>query len=43
MYMHMYMYMYMYICLLPCAKSCYPNAFSRQQAKPKVIIQDVAE
>ena len=29
--------------ILPCAKSVYPNAFSRQQATPKVIIQDVAE
>ena len=28
---------------LPCARSVYPNAFSRQQANPKVIIQDVAE
>ena len=28
---------------LPFAKSVYPTAFSRQQAKPKVIIQDVAE
>ena len=28
--------------ILPCAKSFYPNDFSRQQAKPKVIIQDVA-
>jgi hypothetical protein len=28
---------------LPCAKSVYPNAFSRQHAKPEIIIQDVAE
>ena len=35
--------MYIYIYIFPCATSFYPNAFSRQQAKPKVIIQDVAE
>ena len=32
--------------IFPCAKKknmFYPNAFSRQQAKTKAIIQDVAE
>ena len=44
-----YIYIYIererdvYTCIFPCAKSVYPNAFSRQHAKPKVIIQDVAE
>jgi hypothetical protein len=28
---------------LPRAKSFYPNAFSRQHAKPEIITQDVAE
>ena len=36
-------YIYIYIYILPCATSFDPNAFSRQQAKTKVIIQDVAE
>ena len=51
MYVRIYIYIYtcVYICIyiyihiLPCATSVCPNAFSRQQAKPKVIIQDVAE
>ena len=43
MYVCMYVYIYIYIYILPCAISFYPNAFSRQQAKPKFIIQDVAK
>ena len=55
MYVCVYIYIYIYMCrerererqrereILPCAKSCYPNASSRQHATPKVIIQDVAE
>ena len=41
--MYIYIYVYVIIMILPCAKDFYPNAFARQRAKTKVIIQDVAE